>query len=332
MPSVADKHLQVILAQPRGFCAGVVRAIDIVELALERYGSPVYVRHEIVHNRHVVDSLIAKGARFVKELSEVPDGAITVFSAHGVPKAVINEAKARELPTLDATCPLVSKVHNQGRHYVQRGRTLILIGHAGHPEVEGTLGQIDGPTHLVQDEEEIAALPLDDDTPIAYVTQTTLSVDDTSALIEALKRRFTDVVGPETRDICYATQNRQTAVRDLARVADLILVVGAQNSSNSNRLREIAEESGVPGYLVADGSKVDPAWLSGVEKVGLTAGASAPEVLVEDVIEALRKIAPVEVTTLDGIEENVHFRLPVELSKERPAARAAEPMVKEGTR
>ena len=324
LQAAPNKSLQIILAQPRGFCAGVVRAIDIVELALEKYGPPIYVRHEIVHNRHVVESLIAKGAHFVEELSEVPDGAITIFSAHGVPRAVINEAKSRGLPTLDATCPLVSKVHNQGRHSIERGRTLVLIGHAGHPEVEGTLGQIDGPTYLVQDEAEIAALPLDDDTPVAYVTQTTLSVDDTSALIEALKRRFTDVVGPETRDICYATQNRQTAVRDLARVADLILVVGAQNSSNSNRLREIAEEIGVPGYLVADGSQVDPAWLEGIDVVGLTAGASAPEVLVEDVIEALRRIAPVvEVSTLDGIEENVHFRLPVELTDEKRMPRAA---------
>ncbi len=329
MKGARGKRLQVILAQPRGFCAGVVRAIDIVEQALEKYGPPIYVRHEIVHNRHVVDNLIAKGAHFVEELSEVPDGAITIFSAHGVPRAVVDEAKSRGLPTLDATCPLVSKVHNQGRHYIARGRTLILIGHAGHPEVEGTLGQIEGPTYLVQNEAEIEALPLDVDTPIAYVTQTTLSVDDTSALIEALKRRFTDVVGPETRDICYATQNRQSAVRDLARVADLILVVGAQNSSNSNRLREIAEESGVPGYLVADGSQVDPAWLEGVTVVGLTAGASAPEVLVEDVIDALRRIVPVEVSTLDGIEESVRFRLPVELSDHKLVTRAASQRVRE---
>ncbi len=321
LQNTANDRLRVILAQPRGFCAGVVRAIDIVELALQKYGPPIYVRHEIVHNRHVVENLIAKGAHFVEELSEVPDGAITIFSAHGVPRVVIDEARDRGLPTLDATCPLVSKVHNQGRHYVAKGRTLILIGHAGHPEVEGTLGQIDGPTYLVQNEAEIAALPLSEDTPIAYVTQTTLSVDDTSALIEALKKRFTDVVGPETRDICYATQNRQSAVCDLARVADLILVVGARNSSNSNRLREIAEESGVPGYLVADGSQVDPAWLEGVNIVGLTAGASAPEVLVEDVIDALRQIAPVEVSTLDGIEENVRFRLPLEL-EENVTARA----------
>lgn len=321
LQNTVENCLRVILAQPRGFCAGVVRAIDIVELALQKYGPPIYVRHEIVHNRHVVDSLIAKGAHFVEELSEVPDGAITVFSAHGVSRKVVDEAKTRGLPTLDATCPLVSKVHNQGRHYIARGRTLILIGHAGHPEVEGTLGQIDGPTYLVQNEAEISALPLAADTPIAYVTQTTLSVDDTSALIEALKRRFSDVVGPETRDICYATQNRQSAVRDLARVADLILVVGAKNSSNSNRLREIAEESGVPGYLVADGSQVNPAWLEGVRVVGLTAGASAPEVLVEDVIGALRRIAPVEVSTLDGIEENVRFRLPLDL-EENANARA----------
>jgi len=321
LQNTANDRLRVILAQPRGFCAGVVRAVDIVELALQKYGPPIYVRHEIVHNRHVVDDLIAKGAHFVEELSEVPDGAITIFSAHGVPRAVINEAKSRGLPTLDATCPLVSKVHNQGRHYIARGRTLVLIGHAGHPEVEGTLGQIDGPTYLVQNEAEIAALPFADDTPIAYVTQTTLSVDDTSALIDALKKRFTDVVGPETRDICYATQNRQSAVRDLARVADLILVVGARNSSNSNRLCEIARESGVPGYLVADGSQVDPVWLEGVKVVGLTAGASAPEVLVEDVINALRRIAPVDVTTLDGIEESVRFRLPLEL-EENVTARA----------
>jgi 4-hydroxy-3-methylbut-2-enyl diphosphate reductase len=321
LQNTVGNHLRVILAQPRGFCAGVVRAIDIVELALQKYGPPIYVRHEIVHNRHVVDNLIAKGAHFVEELSEVPDGAITVFSAHGVSRKIVDEAKTRGLPTLDATCPLVSKVHNQGRHYIARGRTLILIGHAGHPEVEGTLGQIEGPTYLVQNEAEIAALPLAEDTPIAYVTQTTLSVDDTSALIEALKRRFSDVVGPETRDICYATQNRQSAVRDLARVADLILVVGAKNSSNSNRLREIAEESGVAGYLVADGSQVNPAWLEGVKVVGLTAGASAPEVLVEDVIGALRRIAPVEVSTLDGIQENVRFRLPLDL-EENANARA----------
>jgi 4-hydroxy-3-methylbut-2-en-1-yl diphosphate reductase len=305
--------MKVVLAQPRGFCAGVVRAIDIVERALTKYGAPIYVRHEIVHNRHVVDGLKSKGARFIEDLSDVPDGAVVVFSAHGVPRSVMDEAGARKLPTLDATCPLVAKVHNQGRHYVAKGRTLVLIGHAGHPEVEGTLGQIDGPTHLVQREADIAALPLPDDTPIAYVTQTTLSVDDTRSIIAALNRRFSDVVGPETRDICYATQNRQTAVRHLSEIADVILVVGAQNSSNSNRLREIGDEAGVPSYLVADGSEVDPAWVREAEVIGLTAGASAPEILVQDVIEALRRVGPVEVSVLSGIEENITFRLPANL-------------------
>jgi 4-hydroxy-3-methylbut-2-enyl diphosphate reductase len=306
--------MKVVLAQPRGFCAGVVRAIDIVERALTKYGAPIYVRHEIVHNRHVVDGLKAKGARFVEDLGEVPDGAVAVFSAHGVSRAVMEDARARDLPTLDATCPLVTKVHNQGRRYVAQGRTLVLIGHAGHPEVEGTLGQIDGPTYLVQSEAEVAALPLPEDAPIAYVTQTTLSVDDTRSIIAALQSRFSDVVGPETRDICYATQNRQTAVRELSAIADVILVVGARNSSNSNRLREIGEEAGVPSYLVADGSEVDPAGVDGAEVVGITAGASAPEVLVQDVIAALRRVGPVEISVLSGIEENVTFRLPSELA------------------
>ena len=281
--------MRVVLAQPRGFCAGVVRAIDIVDMALEKYGRPVYVRHEIVHNRHVVDGLKEKGAIFVEELSEVPEGAITVFSAHGVARSVVNEAKTRKLPVLDATCPLVSKVHNQGKYYVSRGRTLILIGHAGHPEVEGTMGQVPGPVHLVGHEDEVATLDLPLDTPLAYVTQTTLSVDDTKTIIAALKARFTDVVGPDTADICYATQHRQSAVRDLCRVADLILVVGAKNSSNSNRLREIGIEEGLPSYLIAEGSELDPSWLAGVETVGLTAGASAPGELVLGVIEALRR-------------------------------------------
>lgn len=306
--------MKVVLAQPRGFCAGVVRAIDIVERALTKYGAPIYVRHEIVHNRHVVESLKAKGAQFVEDLSEVPDGAVAVFSAHGVSRAVMAEARARDLPTLDATCPLVTKVHNQGRRYVAQGRTVVLIGHAGHPEVEGTLGQIDGPTHLVQSEAEVNRLPLAIDAPIAYVTQTTLSVDDTRSIIEALERRFSDVVGPETRDICYATQNRQTAVRELSGIADVILVVGARNSSNSNRLREIGEEAGVPSYLVADGSEVDLAWVQGAKVVGLTAGASAPEVLVQDVIEVLRGAGPIDVSVLSGIEENITFRLPAELA------------------
>lgn len=312
--------MKVILAQPRGYCAGVVRAIEIVERALEKYGAPIYVRHEIVHNRHVVESLKAKGARFVEELDEVPPGAVTIFSAHGVSRAVEEDGKRRGLSVLDATCPLVSKVHNQGQRYGQQGRTVILIGHAGHPEVEGTMGQLDGPVHLVQRIEDIATLPFALDTPLAYITQTTLSVDDTRAIIAALKDRFTNLIGPETKDICYATQNRQTAVRELSRVVDVILVVGASNSSNSNRLREIGEEVGVPSYLVADGSEVKAEWLEGKEVVGVTAGASAPDVLVDSVIEALRRIRPVDISTLPGIEEKIQFKLPPELTGTGQAA------------
>src|SRR5437588_4485766 len=309
--------MKVILAQPRGFCAGVVRAIEIVELALRKYGPPVYVRHEIVHNRHVVERLKSMGARFVEELSEVREGSVTIFSAHGVARKVQIEAGARNLPVLDATCPLVSKVHNQAKRYIAQGRTLVLIGHAGHPEVEGTLGQIDGNVILVQNESDVSALDLPAETPIAYVTQTTLSVDDTRAIIAALQRRFNDVSGPSTSDICYATQNRQSAVRELAKLVDVILVVGAKNSSNSNRLREIGAEAGIPSYLIADGSELDPAWVREAKKVGITAGASAPEVLVEDVIAALRRLGRVEVSTLPGREETIEFRLPVELTRER---------------
>jgi 4-hydroxy-3-methylbut-2-enyl diphosphate reductase len=305
--------MRVVLAQPRGFCAGVVRAIEVVDRALEKYGQPVYVRHEIVHNRHVVENLKAKGARFVEELDEVPDGSVTVFSAHGVPLSVVEEAGRRGLPTLDATCPLVSKVHAQGKRYVSQGRNLVLIGHAGHPEVEGTMGQVGAPVHLVSTEQDVAELGLSDDAPVAYVTQTTLSIDDTRQVIAALKARFSDIVGPETSDICYATQNRQTAVRELCTVADVLLVVGAKNSSNSNRLVEIGHEVGIPSYLVADGSELDPAWVEGKATVGLTAGASAPEELVLDVIERLRTLGEVEVVQLNGIEENIEFRLPAEL-------------------
>ncbi len=306
--------MRVVLAQPRGFCAGVVRAIDIVERALEKYGQPVYVRHEIVHNRHVVETLKSKGARFVEELNEVPDGAVTVFSAHGVAQTVVKEAESRSLPVLDATCPLVSKVHSQGKRYVSSGRTLILIGHAGHPEVEGTMGQVGAPVHLVQSEADVEQLPLPQDTPVAYVTQTTLSIDDTRNVIAALKRRFSDIVGPETTDICYATQNRQQAVRELCRIADVIIVVGAKNSSNSNRLREIGKEEGKPSYLINDGSELDPTWIKGHATVGITAGASAPEALVEHVIDALRAIEPsLEVTQMDGKKEHIEFRLPAEL-------------------
>jgi 4-hydroxy-3-methylbut-2-en-1-yl diphosphate reductase len=305
--------MKIILAQPRGFCAGVVRAIDIVERALLKYGAPVYVRHEIVHNPHVVESLKAKGARFVEDLDEVPEGAVTIFSAHGVSRKVENEAKARSLPTIDATCPLVTKVHIQGRRYIAQGRVVVFIGHGGHPEVEGTLGQIDGELHLVENEEDVERLPLAVDTPVAYVTQTTLSVDDTRGIIAALHRRFSDVAGPDIRDICYATQNRQTAVRELSRVADVLIVVGARNSSNSNRLREIGEEAGLPSYLVADSSEIDAQWVRNAGVVGVTAGASAPEIVVENVVQTLMQIAPSEVSALEGPVETVSFRLPAEL-------------------
>jgi 4-hydroxy-3-methylbut-2-enyl diphosphate reductase len=272
------------------------------------------VRHEIVHNKFVVESLKAKGAVFVEELSEVPAGAVTIFSAHGVARAVEDDAAARRLAVINATCPLVTKVHNQGKRYAGQGRVLVLIGHAGHPEVEGTQGQIPAPVHLVQTVEDVARLEIPLETPIAYVTQTTLSVDDTRAIIAALEARFTDIRGPDTKDICYATQNRQVAVRELSRLVDVILVVGAKNSSNSNRLKEIGAESGIPSYLIANGRELEPEWVTGVHTVGITAGASAPEVLVEDVIDALRRLYPVEVTTLPGREETIEFRLPPELA------------------
>ncbi|MBW8269680.1 4-hydroxy-3-methylbut-2-enyl diphosphate reductase [Caldovatus aquaticus] len=316
--------MRVILAQPRGFCAGVVRAIAIVERAIEKYGPGVHVRHEIVHNRRVVEELERRGAIFVEELDQVPPGAVTVFSAHGVARQVEAEARARGLDVLDATCPLVSKVHNEGRRYAAQGRAVILIGHAGHPEVIGTLGQIDGEVHLVADAQDVERLPLPRSRPVAYVTQTTLSVDDTRATIEAIRARFDDVVGPDTRDICYATQNRQQAVRALARQCDVLLVVGAANSSNSNRLREIGAEQGVPCHLIPDASALRPEWVAGARTVGITAGASAPESLVQELVEALGRIAPVEaVSTLEGVVENVHFRLPAAL--EPRAAEAAAP-------
>jgi 4-hydroxy-3-methylbut-2-enyl diphosphate reductase len=311
---IQKSPMRIVLAQPRGFCAGVVRAIEIVERALQKYGAPVYVRHEIVHNKHVVDSLKAKGARFVEVLSEIPENAVTIFSAHGVARSVEEEAAVRGLPVLNATCPLVTKVHNQGKRYVAQGRTLILIGHAGHPEVVGTMGQISGRVVLVQTETEVETLDIPTDAPVAYVTQTTLSVDDTKGIIAALERRFSDIVGPEMRDICYATQNRQAAVRELSKQVDVILVVGAKNSSNSNRLCEIGLETGVPSYLIADSSELQPEWVRDVRTVGLTAGASAPEVLIEAVIDALGRLGPVEVSTLDGREEAVAFRLPAELA------------------
>jgi 4-hydroxy-3-methylbut-2-enyl diphosphate reductase len=307
--------MRVVLAQPRGFCAGVERAIDIVERALEKYGPPIYVRHEIVHNRHVVERLRAKGARFVDELSEIPPGSVTIFSAHGVSSAVEDAAAGRDLPVIDATCPLVSKVHSEGQRYAAQGREIILIGHAGHPEIEGTMGRIDGKVHLISRADEVANLKVSNPEKLAFITQTTLSLDDTRAVIEALRQRFPTIVGPDTKDICYATQNRQRAARELALAVDVVLVVGAANSSNSNRLREIAAEQGVPAYLIADADALDPRWIKGVESVGITAGASAPAELVQQLIDRLKELDDVELSTLPGITENVRFRMPAELAE-----------------
>ena len=316
-----NRPLRVLLARPRGFCAGVERAIEIVERALELYGPPVYVRHEIVHNKRVVETLRAKGARFVEEVDQIPEGAITVFSAHGVAEVVEHRAAGRGLSVIDATCPLVSKVHNQGQRYAAKGFEVVLIGHRGHPEVEGTMGRIPGGVHLVTCIEDVDGLAPRDPLQLAYVTQTTLSVDDTRDIIAALKRRFPAIVGPETRDICYATQNRQTAVRTFAGQVDAILVVGARNSSNSNRLREIGEAAGVPSYLLDDANALDPAWLDGASAIGLTAGASAPEELVQELLARLGSLFDIKVEPLSGIEENVQFRLPEALSREPGAAR-----------
>ncbi len=310
---MAKLALQVILAEPRGFCAGVVRAIEIVERALEVFGPPVYVRHEIVHNKHVVDNLRAKGARFVEEAEDIPQGAVTVFSAHGVARKVVDDAGVRRLQVIDATCPLVSKVHIETKRYARKGHEVVLIGHPGHPEVEGTMGQVSSEVHLVSDIADVAALEPTDPTKLAYVTQTTLSVDDTREIIAALKERFPEIRGPDVKDICYATQNRQTAVRRLADRSDVVLVIGADYSSNSNRLREISEECGTDSYLIADAAGLDPAWLDGARSVGITAGASAPEELVQALIGRLDNLFDITVTDLDGIEENVTFRLPREL-------------------
>lgn len=305
--------MKVLLAQPRGFCAGVVRAIDIVELALKKFGPPIYVRHEIVHNKRVVDNLRAKGAVFVDEVASIPPGAVTVFSAHGVSRAVIRDAQGRSLDILDATCPLVSKVHAQGQRYAKSGFEVVLIGHIGHIEVEGTLGQIDGKVHLIGTAEAAKALDVAPGTKLAYVTQTTLSVDDTRDIIAILKQRFPDLQGPDLNDICYATQNRQEAVRELARRSDAVLVLGAKNSSNSNRLKEIGDGMNVPSYLIDDAEMLDPKWVAGKKVIGVTAGASAPEALVEELIARLRDLGATEVETLDGVAENVAFKLPVQL-------------------
>lgn len=304
--------LTIYLAAPRGFCAGVDRAIAIVEQALALYGAPIYVRHEIVHNRWVVEDLRAKGVIFVEEVDEVPAGGITVFSAHGIAEKVEHEAKLRDLPIIDATCPLVTKVHNQARRYEQEGYEIVLIGHAGHPEVEGTSGRV-REVYLIENSEDVACLNVRNPEKLAYVTQTTLSVDDTKSIIAALKSRFPAIHGPDTRDICYATQNRQQAVRELAQHVELLLVVGSANSSNSNRLRDLGAECGIPAYLIDDAGDIDPAWLTGITRVGLTAGASAPELLVERVVRFLETLRPVTVEPFLVVEENVAFNLPPEV-------------------
>jgi 4-hydroxy-3-methylbut-2-enyl diphosphate reductase len=306
--------LEVLIAAPRGFCAGVDRAIEIVERALERYGPPVYVRHEIVHNRYVVDNLKAKGAVFVEELAEVPDGVPVVFSAHGVPKSVPAEAAGRGLDYLDATCPLVSKVHRQAERQIEAGRHIVFIGHKGHPEVIGTFGQIpDGGMTLVETLADVAALDFPADASLAYLTQTTLSVDDTAAVVEALKARFPQIVGPKADDICYATSNRQTAVKQIAPKCDLVLVIGAPNSSNSLRLVEVAERCGTDAKLIQRATDIDPLWLEGVGTVGVTAGASAPEELVREVVARLGEWRMVEEHTLATAEEKMIFKLPRQL-------------------
>lgn len=304
--------LHIYLAAPRGFCAGVDRAIEIVEQALQLYGAPIYVRHEIVHNKWVVNDLRAKGVVFVKEVNEVPEGGITVFSAHGISEKVETAAKLRDLPVIDATCPLVTKVHNQARRYEREGYEIVLIGHAGHPEVEGTSGRVKQ-VYLVENITDVAALTVQQPEKLAYVTQTTLSVDDTRQIIDALRAKFPAIHGPETKDICYATQNRQQAVKELAKKVDLILVVGSRNSSNSNRLRDLSEEMGVPAYLIDDATDIQPAWLDNTRTLGLTAGASAPELLVDRVVRYLETLRPVTVEPFAVVEESVYFNLPKEV-------------------
>jgi 4-hydroxy-3-methylbut-2-enyl diphosphate reductase len=302
--------MDILLANPRGFCAGVERAIGIVERALARHGPPIYVRHEIVHNKFVVEDLRKKGAVFVEELDEVPAGATVIFSAHGVSKAVQADAEARGLKVFDATCPLVTKVHVEVAKMLKAGREVVMIGHRGHPESEGTMGQAEGGMHLVETVADVATLAVRDPERLAYVTQTTLSVDDAATIVEALRRRFPAIVGPKKDDICYATQNRQDAVKLMAPRCDVVVVVGSPNSSNSNRLREVAEQLGVPAYMVDNAAELDPAWLADRPRVGVTAGASAPEVLVQEVIERLRSLGAKSVRPLAGVEENVVFPLP----------------------
>lgn len=310
--------MPILLAQPRGFCAGVTRAIEIVERVLQRFGAPVYVFHEIVHNQWVVDDLRSRGVVFVDALDEVPGGVPLVFSAHGVATRVVDQARQRGLRAIDATCPLVSKVHQQAQRFVRQGRTLLMIGHAGHEEVIGTQGQVDAPVHLVSRVEDVQALALPTDAPMAYVTQTTLSLDDTHGIIAALHARFSHLIGPEVDGICYATQNRQVAVRAMAAHVDLVLVVGARNSSNSNRLREVAERSGVPARLVQDASELRTEWftpsVTGPLRIGITSGASTPELLVRAVVDALQGLQDGPVVQLPGVQEDTHFRLPAGLA------------------
>jgi len=313
-PSI-NENVKVVLAQPRGFCAGVERAIQIVELALEKYGPPVYVKHEIVHNRRVLETLSKKGAVFVENIEEIPVGAVTVFSAHGVSRKVEKNAIERDLKSLDATCPLVTKVHRAGQKYSAEGYEIVLIGHANHTEIEGTLGQIDGPVHLISEIEDVDSLNISDPEKVAYITQTTLSVDDTKDVIARLRARFPKIVGPDLKNICYATQNRQGAVKELAKQIDILLVVGSRNSSNSNRLRELGLEMDIPSYLVEDPLDMDFDWFRKGSRVGVTAGASTPEDLVRDVIERLRDFASLDIVSLKGAQESVRFTLPKELAE-----------------
>ncbi|AOM41254.1 4-hydroxy-3-methylbut-2-enyl diphosphate reductase [Xenorhabdus hominickii] len=312
--------MQILLANPRGFCAGVDRAISIVERALELYGAPIYVRHEVVHNRYVVDNLRERGAIFIEEISEVPDGAILIFSAHGVSQAIRAEARSRNLTMLfDATCPLVTKVHMEVARASRKGKEAILIGHAGHPEVEGTMGQYNNPEggmYLVESPEDVWKLQVKDENNLCFMTQTTLSVDDTSEVIDALNARFPNIIGPRKDDICYATTNRQEAVRDLASGADVVLVVGSKNSSNSNRLAELAQRVGKPAYLIDSADDIKEEWVEGVSAVGVTAGASAPDILVQQVIERLKTFGAQTVNELHGREENIVFEVPKELRVE----------------
>ena len=302
--------MQVLLANPRGFCAGVDRAIEIVERALVLHGAPIYVRHEVVHNKFVVNDLRTKGAVFVEELAEVPSGSTVIFSAHGVSQDVRREAEARGLKVFDATCPLVTKVHVEVAKMRDQGREIVMIGHRGHPEVEGTMGQSEGGMHLVEGPDDVAKLKVGDENNLAYVTQTTLSMDDAARTVMALKKRFPKIVGPKKDDICYATQNRQDAIKTLAQRCDVVIVVGSPNSSNSNRLREVAEQLGVPAYMVDNATELQAEWVAGKKIVGVTAGASAPEVLVQALIERLRGLGANSVSTLDGIVERVTFPLP----------------------